>query len=1366
MASSLTCPTGRLTLNADTLFKTFKTAQILVVKAGDINGTFPSFIDTMPLLRRLHFSPSDEGSTLSIEGKLPVSFRNLTVLESLELHSTQIKGFEELLGTRLPNLREFDVKDSLMFVAALSRLHDAFPNLVRLDGYRTLISGHLVITTLLSRLETVVLAGSTVEGSMFSEIEGSKSLKYIDLSNTLADGPLSLKGFPALEVLLLSGSRVRGPLTSFISTPRNLTRLDLSYLDIGGTIPESLYELQNLRALDLELSNLQNASISAAIGNLSNLQFLSLADCNLIGTIPNSVSQLKSLISISLKGNNLEGSIPEGLRSKYVDLSSNRLEGLVPESLIKYSVNLDLHQNSLGPNISSTLLSANHPGADRFDFSHNSFAGALPIVFNEQPTNLHELDLSHNNFSGEISPHAFANVVKLDLSYNSLSSIGSVFDDAKSTEYLSLAHNNLAGSLPSLLYARSFKIIDLSFNEINSEIPPLSPNLVEFYASNNKFGGGKTPLRFMASVITSPNLKVLDISHSLAQLGPHFESLLYSNLTHLSLASIGQDGELGFRSPLVASEWLNALIRLSFFPTNISFSPHDEIFYRSPLVLLDLSSNHIEGTFPLDRTFPALETLNVADNALTKEFLTQIMPNIAQLNLSNNQFEFDVADFADRSSLFSLDVSYNNLFGVISLNEVPLLQVANFAFNEFRKVPDLVSFESHFRQYALRTLNIANNPQIPRFEDIDFASVGLNLTASESPSTSVYGAICRTLAFDLAHPDRTFYYDEDLFNYKQCKCSGGHFGVPAESCLKCPEFGANECDGLYLTSQPNTFLFPILTLVPLNQSDSLLNINDSVRIEGESCVFNLMQQFSGLTSCSGTRLSAPLLFKPNVSVDVLLDHQCAIGSGGHLCSQCYCNSTKCYYFGGAFCKECAFVFSTAQATIGLVIGSIVIFIAMTILFYFILRSKRFFSAEPWKNLSFMKRALYRVLLLSSLGNLTILITFVQMLAEVTNWEKYALSVVLRVLNGATEGVGLECALPFLREPFTGFIIRLMLPIIAIIYVSSSIFVAEVLHSPKKYLPCLRCLREGSDAEKLPILSSNPAARVVRYPAIALMSSVGLSVLRFFYFGTAISASDYLFSRSQPYTGILYSRNYPWMLFSDAMPFINASIPTLLIFALLLPLAFIYLCYRMRHSYNLDGINIYFGSLFTNYTARFFWWEIVNILRKLAIAFSIRGFNSTSALQPLSVGLILGVTQFLVLSLHPWRRNLENTADALSQILLLFSLFSSRSSALLQANISNNLIISLDAAFTLASVIYILYLTFTEPTTYHLRLQAELPKSHLMSTNTVDLEADWNLISSTPPPSDSEAKMDPQVPLDDEMFIDADGSDSLPPSHVP
>lgn len=1381
MASSATCLTGRLSLNAITLFRAFINAQVLIVSAGDINGTFPESLD-MPQLRTLHLSPTDPGTTLSLYGS--VSIRNLTRLESLKLHATTLVGID-LYQLRLRNLHTFEMKDSTMFVETLLNLGNAFPNLVRLDCSGTRLDGQLHTVQFSLHLETLILSGSRVTSSMFYIMGFPTKLKHIDLSNTLADGPLSFEPFPHLEVLLLSGTLVRGPIPHNISKSSNLTRLDLSFLNLGGIIPESLYELRKLESLNLELAYLQNASISAAIGNLSNLKVLSLADCNLLGTIPDSLDQLTSLVSINLRGNYLEGSIPAGLRAENVDLSSNRLEGPVPELLLQHSVNLDLHQNRLGPTLNSTLMGAKHPGGGRFDLSDNSFAGDLPTVYKELGLVMRELDLSHNNFTGDIVRHAFANVIKLDLSYNSLSvGLENVLGEVISNiEHISLAHNKFEGSLPTLLYSRSFKTIDVSFNAINRGLPPLSPYLVEFRASNNVLGGDKTDLQFIASVITSPNLKVIDLSNSLGRLSQYLEALFYSNLTHLALSSMVQSNHLQDRSPIVASEWLNEIIRLSYFPTNVTFNPSDAIFHRSLLESLDISDNYMTGTFPRGRPFPALRTLNVAGNLLQQVLPIHLMPNIAQLNLSSNGFEFDVADFSGLGSLTSLDVSNNRLFGVIGLNEVPLLQLANFAKNQFQKVPDLLSFESHFRQYALRTLNIAQNDGIPRFKSLDFASVGLNMTSSTSPSASISGAFCRALAFDLTHPDRVFYYDEDLFNYNQCECGAAHFGEPSKSCLKCPDFGAQSCNALYLTSSPNSFLFPVFGNNASTPTHSALDSNATMRIEGESCVFNLMQQFSGLTSCSGTRISAHSLLEANVSVDDLLDRQCATGSGGNLCSQCYCNDTKCYYFGGSFCKECSFVFSTTPAAIALTLGLIALFIALTILFYLILRSKRFFSGVPWKDLNFAKKALYRILLLNSLGNVTILITFVQLLAEVTHWEKYALSVILRVLNGATEGVGLECALPFLRNPFTYFILRITLPIMAVSFVSTSVFIAEVLHAPSKYLPCLRRFHDGSDAEKLPILSPNPAAKVVEYPATALASSVAISVLRFFYFGTAISASDYLFSRSQPYTGVLYSRNYPWMLFSDAKPFINASIPTLLVFALILPFAFIYLCYRLRHTYNLEGITIYFGSLWDNYTARFFWWEIVNIFRKLAIAFSIRGLSSTSALQPLTVGLIMGVTQFAVLTLMPWRRKLENLADALSQLLLLFSLFSSRAGALSQSYISNNLMVSLDAAFVLASIVYVLYLTFTEPTTYHIRLSLGLPqKSQFLSTNHDDIEADWNLITGSSSTSSSgesvpfgenqasneqQALLDQdQVPLDEEaemVISDVEDGPSIPSS---
>ena len=72
--------------------------------------------------------------------------------------------------------------------------------------------------------------------------------------------------------------------------------------------------------------------------------------------------------------------------------------------------------------------------------------------------------------------------------------------------------------------------------------------------------------------------------------------------------------------------------------------------------------------------------------------------------------------------------------------------------------------------------------------------------------------------------------------------------------------------------------------------------------------------------------------------------------------------------------------------------------------FFVLRSKRQPKLIPFHELPFLKRLLYRLIHLTSLGNISILITFIQILSEITRQDIFgAVEALMGALNGRLEG---------------------------------------------------------------------------------------------------------------------------------------------------------------------------------------------------------------------------------------------------------------------------------------------------------------------------------------------------------------------------
>ncbi|KAL7231744.1 hypothetical protein ACSBR2_009891 [Camellia fascicularis] len=177
--------------------------------------------------------------------------------------------------------------------------------------------------------------------------------------------------------LSLPNSQLLGSIPSDLGTIQFLRNFNLSNNSINGSIPLSVYKASELQKLDLS-NNLISGDLPELVGGLTSLEFLNLADNALAGTVPGNLTNLVNLTVVSLKNNYFSGSLPTGLNSvEVLDLSSNLINGSLPS-------------NFAGNNL------------HYFNVSYNRLSGEIPAEFaNKIPTNA-TIDLSFNNFTGEI----------------------------------------------------------------------------------------------------------------------------------------------------------------------------------------------------------------------------------------------------------------------------------------------------------------------------------------------------------------------------------------------------------------------------------------------------------------------------------------------------------------------------------------------------------------------------------------------------------------------------------------------------------------------------------------------------------------------------------------------------------------------------------------------------------------------------------------------------------------------------------------------------------------------------------------------------------------------------------------------------
>lgn len=319
-------------------------------------------------------------------------------------------------------------------------------------------------------------------------------------------------------------------------------------------------------------------------------------------------------------------------------------------------------------------------------------------------------------------------------------------------------------------------------------------------------------------------------------------------------------------------------------------------------------------------------------------------------------------------------------------------------------------------------------------------------------------------------------------------------------------------------------------------------------------------------------------------------------------------------------------------------------------------------------------------------------------------------------SASVSSFGLPCFFPFLSIPAAALLLRLALPFIIILVVAISVGLAELIskwlnHRHANRLSRGRALSED-DLHGMLLRASNPSE--IAYPATALFTSVSISVIKFFYFGTALAAHQYVFSDLQSTYGEYYSRTKPWMTFKESLPLVWMSIPAILLFDFAIPILFVFICWKYRRSFNSPQVQIYFGSIFETYSPRFFWWEIVGILRKLGLVLITQALPPHIAFRIDLIITILAATHVVQVFVNAWRRKSENLLDSISALLLIIIVSSSRASYERYADISVIGYLTLSALFIVASLVTIGYQTITGRTEYERYMDSQ---STTMELNT-------------------------------------------------
>ncbi|XP_072078343.1 uncharacterized protein [Arachis hypogaea] len=644
----------------------------LNLSTSALAGDIPSTISHLSKLLSLDLSYNYE-LTLD-ESTWSRLIGNTTNMEELVLNVIDMSSIRE---TSLSLLMNFT--SSLLFLnLAYTELHGRFPTgilgLPNLEELSLYVNEDLKVELPKSNWSTPLryldLSYTVFSGEIPDSISHLKSLNQLRLQFCRFDGliPVSLWNLTQLTQLDLSGNRFHGEIPSLLSNLKHLTYLDLSHNTFSGHIPDVFDNFTKLHTLQLS-SNSLGGQLPSSLFDLTQLSYLSLSFNQLIGPIPSKNATLSKLEILDLANNFINGTIPDWCYSlsslRDLDLSMNQLTGPISKfstySLEYLVLSHNKFQGDFPNSIFEFLKNLTH-----LDMSSNDLSGLVDFFHFSKLKNLYFLDFSNNKFlSVDINSRVDYVLPKLDILYFSSCSV-TVFPPflakLQNLRNLDLSNNKIHGKIPNwfsdnLLHTwKSMNFIDLSFNQLQGDLPIPANGTDYFAVSNNNFTGGiPSTLSLSTQLIFSHN----HLSGTIPS--------MFCNATFLDALILSHNHLSG-----VIPQCLGALPDLTILdlqvnnlhgniPTNFS---QDYNFQT-----IKLNNNQLDGSLPRSLSnCIMLEVLDLAENNLEDVFPSWLegLQELQVLSLRANKFHGTITSFGAKDPFPKLrifDVSNNKFSG-------------------------------------------------------------------------------------------------------------------------------------------------------------------------------------------------------------------------------------------------------------------------------------------------------------------------------------------------------------------------------------------------------------------------------------------------------------------------------------------------------------------------------------------------------------------------------------------------------------------------------------------------------------------------------------------------------------------------------
>ena len=571
-----------------------KTGRVIELTLNGIVGEISPSLLELKFLNHLDFSISDFNCS-----RIPSFLGSMDNLRHLDLSNAAFCGLIPPQLGNLSGLHYLDLGgnsylyvDNLRWMSGLSSIQ--YFNLNSVNLHKEVV--WLQIMSKLSSLSELYLSSCGLDSL-------NPSLRFVN--------------FTSLRVLDLSQNHFHHEIPNwFLNLSTSLLNLYLSENSLIGNIPHSIFNLQRLEYLEVQLNSLS-------------------------GKFPESLGQLKHLSYLNLEGNSLSGPIPLSLGNlsemQNLNLARNKLNGTIPKTL----------------GLLSNLVS--------LSISLNFFTGGLEEVHFAKLWKLKKLDMSHTLLFFNVNSN-WVPPFQLEQVDMSSCKIGPKFppwlQTQRSLQFLVMPMSRISGNAPSWFWNWSSNIntIDLSENQIKGDVPDILLNSVVLNLRSNHFKGRLPRL--------STNVKVLNIANNSFS-GP-ISTFLCNKLNRKNdLQVLDASNNLFLGELSNCWRYWQSLIHLNLGSNSLSGKIPYSMGSLVKLKSLRLQNNSISGDFPLSlKKCLDLGLIDIGDNHLSGTISLWIreMTHLIILRLRSNGFKGNIPlKICQLSSLRVLDLANNSL---------------------------------------------------------------------------------------------------------------------------------------------------------------------------------------------------------------------------------------------------------------------------------------------------------------------------------------------------------------------------------------------------------------------------------------------------------------------------------------------------------------------------------------------------------------------------------------------------------------------------------------------------------------------------------------------------------------------------------